>query len=182
MAKVLRSLDEFRVGLAAIATQNARQQRIALRRSRTRLDTALGFAAKRLAGSDGRLSRVGGPAGYGRRTGGKLSVTITETGDLTLVARAGGPWSIRDSSVTNRRTNGHSIGPNNGRNPRPLPPATIFRPSLEFRGGGFTQNEVSHPGSARIPAWRNAIQSVQPPIIDTHQRAFEEAIATAIGG
>lgn len=175
--RVIRNLDEFYVGLTGWAEETRGRQRIIKAQSKDRVQSALDNAAVRLAGGDRVISRVGAAAGYGRRSGARIgSQVVTDTQDQVVI-KATGAWQIRDSSIGGGRTRPHGIGPRNDRNPRPLPPAKTISPSLQFRSGGFSKTGVAHPGSARIPAWRNAIQSVQPRIVEAHERDFRETLA-----
>lgn len=179
MARIIQSMSEFTVILQQIGTDVDRANIDSMRRTRERVDSKL-KAVERQVGS---LSRVGGPAGHGARRGARLSHTMRSETLTDLIVRAKGPWPIVDNSVSPGRTKPHTIGPDNKRNPRPLPPAKggIPKPSLEFRGGGFVRGAVSHPGSARRPLWSNFIQSVQPTISKLFGDEWNQALRKAVG-
>lgn len=180
--KVIRSLDEFAAQFIIFGNQSRGKQRLALAQSTDRVERALNNAAARLAGGDRILSGVG-------RNGAKLSVrTLPSFGDqdyMRVVFRKEGPWQIRDSSITGGNTRPRFSTPRNDKNPRPLPPGRKFMPSLKTKDGRYFSNfntgsgpyvNVSLGTGARIPAWRNAVQSVQPVVIDLHQLAFDRAM------
>jgi hypothetical protein len=175
--RVIRNLDEFYVGLTGWAEETRGRQRLIKAQSKDRVQSALDNAARRLAGSDRVISRVGAAAGRGRRSGARIGAQIVGDTPDSVMFKAIGAWQIRDNSISGGRTAPHTIGPRNDRNPRPLPPAKSISPSLEFRSGGFSKKAVAHDGSSRIPAWRNAVQSVQPRIIEAHERDFRDTLA-----
>jgi hypothetical protein len=180
--KVIRSLDEFAAQFIVFGKNSRGAQRLAVAQSTDRVERALSNAASRLAGGDRVLSGVG-------KNGAKLSVrTLPSFGDenyMRVVFRKEGPWQLRDSSVSGGNTRPRFSSPRNDKNPRPLVPARKFMPSLRTRDGKFYSNFNTGSGpyvnvalgtGQRIPAWRNAVQSVQPVVIDLHQLAFDRAM------
>jgi hypothetical protein len=178
-----RSADEFAVKLYRYGTALNRGQLEAMRNSRRRMEAALKRAAIELAGPDQILSRVGRATGYGTRKGGKLTVrTQSETLAMSVTFIAGGPWSLRDSTVSGGPTQAHVIGPRPDKNKRPLTPAVKYKPSMKFRSGRYVSGIVRHPGSKRTDAWRRQVQSTSPRIIVEHAREFARAGTETFGG
>lgn len=177
MARVIRNLNEYKFGLVAFDRGSANAQKTALRKSRTLADRRMGEAARKAGGNVHRLGRA---TGYGTRAGSKLGHKFVDNGPFSWTVTATGAWQIVDSSVSgNERTKPHLIKPRPDVNKRPLPPASKYRPSFQFRDGGFGRGTVLHPGSARSAYWRNAIQAIQPKIINNHADAFKKAMDEA---
>jgi hypothetical protein len=152
----------------------------AFQRSVIRIDTAHERAKRELTPS-GRISRLGGAAGPGRRKGGTLTVRKITRGPTFVQWQPNGAWAILDSGAKNvTRTAGHTIAPDPRRNRRPLPPATKYQPSLLMRSTGdepmgregFRRPSVFHPGSTRKDAWRRHVQGAYPRIVDEQRQVF----------
>ena len=173
MARVHRNINSFEAAVIAGVGRAVSDQQRQLRRTRLRALRALENAATRHGGT---LSRVGRATGYGTRVGSRLGVEDRNIGRSVVAFRATGAWQLVDNSTSDGPTKGHFIKPRNDKNPRPLPPATTVRPTMETRSGGFVRQPVWHPGSARRPYWRRAVQSVQPTIVAEHGRTFAESV------
>lgn len=177
MARIIYSLGEYAAIVENIREDTSRAAIDSMRKTRQRMDNALDSAAAKV----GHLDRVGRATGYGRRAGAHVGhKSETGTLGLTLIVRATGPWQLRDNSRSGGNTAAHDIGPRPDANPRPLPPAKRYKPSLQMRSGDFATGVVHHPGSSRSPYWHNAVQSVQPTITklfgDDWRRAIEKAV------
>ena len=173
MARVHRNINSFEAAVLAGLDRAVQDQRKQLSKSRQRTLRALQNAATRHGGT---LSRVGRATGYGTRVGSKLGVDVERRSLGAIVFKATGAWQLVDNSTSDGPTKPHWIGPRHDVNPRPLPPATTVRPTMETRSGGFVRRPVWHEGSARRPYWRRAVQSVQPTIVAEHGRTFAESV------
>lgn len=184
--RVIRNLHEYAAKLIVYDKATRGAQRLAVAKSTDRVDRALDQAAVRLGGGDRSISGVG-------RNGAKLdhlTTTPINSADQTVVVfRKKGPWQLRDNTRTGGDTQERNITPNLKRSPRPIAPAKRFMPSLRTSDGTFFTNNsrsgpyvvVSAGRGKRLPAWANAIQSVQPRVIDLHTEAFDKAAKETFG-
>lgn len=184
--KAIRNLNEYAAKLVLYGKATRGQQRLAVARSTARMDQALDQAAVRLGGGDSTISGVG-------KSGGKLDHLTTRPIDgpdqWVTVFRKKGPWQIRDNTRTGGDTAVRMVSPNLRRSPRPIDPAKKYMPSLLTRNGQFMSNfSVTGPyivvnagRGRRLPAWRNAVQSTQPRIVDLHTEAFDRAAKETFG-
>jgi hypothetical protein len=180
--RVYTNLDNFAAALVRFGAASQRTQERALRQSIARVDAALDNAARQVGGGDQVISGVG-------KSGARVSHTTVraeQSPDFKRVFfRKKGPWQIRDSSISGGDTKRRVASPNLRRSPRPMPPARKFMPSLRTRDGQFFSNfnrspdgpfvKVNLGSGPRRPYWRNAVQSVQPRVVELHQRAFNDA-------
>lgn len=184
--RIIRSLDEFALTLRRFGEANAAEQRRAVNKSEERTRSAMRSASIRLGGGDRKISGVG-------KSGGFLAFTITRQNDgreaLGFTVKPGGPWSIRDNSVSGGDTAVRIVSPNLKRTPRTIPPRKMIKPSLKTKNGIFISNNVrgttgpfvQHNAGAgrRIPAWKNAVRSLQPVIIEESAEAMRKAAIKA---
>jgi hypothetical protein len=186
--RVYRNLSGFEAALVRFSKSAQSTQERALRRSVQRVDDALDRAAVRIGGSDRRISGVGrNGAGVGHDTIRSAETQFTKR----VLFRKTGPWQLRDNTMSSGPTAVRILTPNLRRSPRPIDPAKKFMPSLRTRDGQFYSNFSRSPSGPfikvnagvgpRSPHWRNAIQSVQPRVIELHQQAFDEAGYDAFG-
>lgn len=177
MAAPTTDIDVWARNLATFSRQLNQQLNFEIDRSKGRVTGALVRASARAAGSDRRLSRAFGPAGFEAREGSFLGFTIRPlNGGMGYDFQKTGPWQFVDSTVNAGPTKPHTIAPRPDANPRPLRPGRLYRPTMREVGGGWIgRSAVIHGGSERQRHWGAAISRVQPQLDKAFRQIFGNA-------
>lgn len=182
------SLEEFATKLTSYRNLQSETQIRQLQEADKRFQRELIRASREAAGSDRVLSGVGAAVGFETRKGAPLGYNRVREGRMAIKFNKTGPWQFRDSTMGGGDTNGHWIGPRPDMNPRPLPPARKYRPTLRVRKGGGRAHfgggshptgtflgqggAVFHPGSFRRPYWRDAVNRASVATVQVMRSEF----------